>query len=64
MTKHLHHKLKNNTIKNKKFINIQLWAERLAKKLENSNVKAIVLNKLLSPATLKEIDRQINSKEA
>ncbi|MDZ8189778.1 MAG: hypothetical protein RMX96_33700 [Nostoc sp. ChiSLP02] len=41
-----------------------LWAERLAKKLENSNVKAIALNNLLSTATLEEIERQIDSTEA
>ncbi|MBC1238808.1 MULTISPECIES: hypothetical protein [Nostoc] len=41
-----------------------LWAERLAKKLENSNLKAIALNNLLSTATLEEIERQIDSTEA
>lgn len=37
-----------------------LWAERLAKKLESSKIKAIALDKLLTPAALEEIDRQID----
>lgn len=41
-----------------------LWAERLAKKIENSKVKTIALDKLLTSATLEEIERQIDSTES
>jgi hypothetical protein len=41
-----------------------LWAERLAKKLESSKIEAIALEKLLTPATLEEIERQIDSTES
>jgi hypothetical protein len=38
-----------------------LWAERLAKKLEESDLRAIPLDCLLNSSTLEAIDRQIDS---
>ncbi|MEH1829443.1 MAG: hypothetical protein V7L22_29590 [Nostoc sp.] len=41
-----------------------LWAERLAKKLESSKIKIIALDKLLTPATLEKIEKQIDLTES